>query len=233
MEELRKICKIEGDFSRIECFDNSNIQGTTPVASQVVFVDGEPEKRLYRTYKIKSVEGPDDYASMAEVLTRRLKRGLEKNDLPDLIVVDGGRGQLNIALSVADELGLGRLPIIGLSKPRTERKRGESASVDKIVLPWQPELVRLPDHAPALNLLRRLRDESHRFAIQFHRKSRRKKSLQSDISDIPGVGKSRRRALLRHFGSLTAVKRASLEELAKVEGVGQTLAQEIFNGLKR
>ena len=233
MEELRKICQIEGDFSRIECFDNSNIQGTTPVASQVVFVDGEAVKRLYRTYKIKSVEGPDDYASMAEVLTRRLKRGLEQGDLPDLIVVDGGRGQLNVALSVADKLGLSRLPIIGLSKPRTERKRGNNASVDKIVLPWQSDPIRLPDHDPALNLLRRLRDESHRFAVNFHRKSRNKKSLQSDISDIPGVGKSRRRALLRHFGSLTAVKKASVEELAKVEGIGQNLAQEIFKGIKR
>jgi excinuclease ABC subunit C len=170
---------------------------------------------------------------MAEVLTRRLKRGLEKDDLPDLIVVDGGRGQLNVALAVADDMGLSKLPMIGLSKPCTERRRGEYDSVDKIVLPWQSELVRLPDHDPALNLLRRLRDESHRFAIQFHRKSRRKKNLQSDISEIPGVGPSRRRALLRHFGSLTAVKRASLEELTKVEGVGQALAHEIFKGLKR
>ena len=233
MEELRKLCEIEGDFSRIECFDNSNIQGTTPVASQVVFVDGEPSKRLYRTYKIKSVDGPDDYASMAEVLTRRLKRGLEQGELPDLIVVDGGRGQLNIALAVADEMGLSKLPMIGLSKPRTERRRGENDSVDKIVLPWQAELIKLPDHSPALNLLRRLRDESHRFAIQFHRKSRRKKSLQSDISTIPGVGPARRRALLRHFGSLSAVKRASLEELVKVEGVGEALAAEIIAGLKR
>jgi excinuclease ABC subunit C len=232
MEKLRKLCEIEGDFSRVECFDNSNIQGTTPVASQVVFIDGEPEKRLYRTYNIKSVDGPDDYASMAEVLTRRLKRGLEKGDLPDLIVVDGGRGQLNVALSVADDLGLGKLPIIGLSKPRTERKRGEHDSVDKIVLPWKSEPVKLPDHDPALNLLRRLRDESHRFAIQFHRKSRRKKNIHSSIGDIPGVGPSRRRALLRYFGSLTAIKRASVEELTKVDGVGQALANEIFAGLK-
>ena len=232
LDELAEVCELSAPPGRIECYDNSNIQGSSPVASQVVFVDGAPAKQHYRSYSIKSVVGPDDYASMAEVLRRRLKRGLENDDLPDLIVVDGGRGQLNVAVDVLAELDISRVAVIGLAKPRSEQRRGEHDAVDKIVLPHSDELKRLPDHSPALNLLRRLRDESHRFALQYHRKKRRKGSLTSSVLKIPGVGPARRTALLRHFGSLKALKAASPEEIAKVEGIGEGLAQTIAEGLK-
>lgn len=224
--ELAELCGLDAPPHRIECVDNSNIQGTSPVASCVVFLDGQPAKSLYRHYKIKTVEGPDDYASMAEVLQRRFRRAAEEGVFPDLLVVDGGLGQLNVALQVLAELGLEDQPVIGLAKPRTEKRRGEFDAVDKIVLPGG-ETLRQPDNSPALNVLRHIRDESHRFAVSFHRRVRRKGTLGSVLEGVPGVGPKRRKALLVHFGSAKRVLQASLDELEQVPGLGKRMAAQI------
>ncbi len=231
LEELARIVGLDLPPVRIECVDNSNIQGEHPVASCVVFVDAAPSKKDYRHYKIKTVVGADDYASMAEVLGRRFRRAADEGVFPDLLVVDGGKGQLGVALEVLRELGFEDQAVIGLAKPRTERRRGEFDAVDKIILPGHPDPVRLPDNSPALNLLRYIRDESHRFAITFHRKLRRKSTLRSKLDGIPGVGASRRKALLTHFGSLKKVTAATAEELAEVPGIGPSVARRIFEEL--
>ncbi|MEC7239822.1 MAG: excinuclease ABC subunit UvrC [Myxococcota bacterium] len=230
---LAEHCGLSSPPRRIECYDNSNFQGSSPVASQVLFVDGKPEKSGYRRYHIRSVEGPDDFASMAEVLGRRIRRAWEKDDFPDLIVVDGGKGQLSAAQAVLRELGAEQQPIIGLVKARTEKRRGERSAFDKIVLPGQSEPLRLADSDPALNLLRHLRDESHRFAITFHRKTRQKRSIASEMDQIEGVGPTRKRRLLRHFGSLKRIRQASVEDLQSVEGISEALAMRIAEALGR
>lgn len=230
---LAEHCGLASPPRRIECFDNSNFQGASPVASQVLFVDGKPEKSGYRRYHIRSVEGPDDFASMAEVLGRRIRRAWEQDDFPDLIVVDGGKGQLSAAQAVLREHGAEQQPIIGLVKARTEKKRGEPSAFDKIVLPGEREPLRLRDSDPALNLLRHLRDESHRFAIAFHRKTRQKRSIASELDGIPGVGATRKKRLLRHFGSLKRVRQASVEELRAVEGISEALALAIREALSK
>ncbi|MCB9797743.1 MAG: excinuclease ABC subunit UvrC [Alphaproteobacteria bacterium] len=231
LTRIAEICGLPEPPHRIECFDNSNIQGEQPVASQVVFLDGQPAKKEYRHYRIRTVEGPDDYASMEEVLGRRFRRAVEEGVFPDLLVVDGGKGQLNVALSVLASLGLDEQPVIGLAKPRAEKRRGEFDAVDKIVLPYQEELVRLADNDPALNLLRHVRDESHRFAVSFHRRLRRKSSLGSVLDGIPGIGPKRRKALLRHFGSARALLDASPEQIAEVPGIGAKVAEQIVEAL--
>ncbi|MCP4805835.1 MAG: excinuclease ABC subunit UvrC [Proteobacteria bacterium] len=227
LNELRDICGLTTPPYRIECVDNSNNQGTDPVASCVVFLDGKPGKKEYRHYKIKTVVGSDDYASMREVLIRRFRRAARDGVFPDLLVVDGGKGQLGVALAVLEELGFPDQPVIGLAKPRTEKRRGEFDAVDKIILPSQPDPVILPDNSGALNLLRFIRNESHRFAIQFHRRTRRKSAFRSALDSIPGVGGKRRKALLEHFGSLKKLQAASVEEIAACPGIGPKLAEEI------
>lgn len=215
---------------RMECFDNSNLMGSHPVASCVVFLDGAPAKSQYRHYRIKTVEGPDDFASMEEILTRRFRRAAQEGIFPDLLVVDGGKGQLGVALRVLRELGFDEQPVIGLAKPRTERARGDRDAVDKIITTGG-RTIRLEDNDPALNVLRHLRDESHRFAVQFHRRSRRSSALRSVLDGVPGVGPARRKALLRHFGSVRAVKAATAEQLAAVEGIGLRLAQQLHDAM--
>ena len=232
LRELADLVGLEAPPHRIECVDNSNIQGHSPVASCVVFLDGRPSKKDYRHYRIKTVQGPDDYASMHEVLTRRFRRAAKEGVFPDLLVVDGGKGQLGVALDVLEELGLEDQAVVGLAKPRTEKRRGETDAVDKILVPGVDELVRLPDNSPVLNLLRHLRDESHRFAIAFHRRSRRKSALRSKLDGIPGVGPKRRKALLTHFGSMKKVAAASAAEIAACPGIGEQLAEEIARALR-
>jgi excinuclease ABC subunit C len=232
LEGLVEIVGLPVPPRRIECYDNSNLLGEDPVASQVVFTEGRPDRAAYRRYKVRTVVGADDFATMAEILERRLLRAQTQEDMPDLIVVDGGRGQLHAALAVRDRLGLDHPPMIGLSKPRTERRRGDRDAVDKIVLPDEDEPVILPEHHPTLRLLQHLRDEAHATAVGFHRKQRSRSALQSQLEALPGVGKTRRVALLRHFGSLSRVREASVEELAAAPGIGPALAAKIHAGLR-
>ena len=231
LRSLADILGLEAPPHRLECFDNSNLEGTNAVASCVVFLDGAPAKREYRHYRIKTVEGPDDYASMEEILTRRFRRAAEEGLFPDLLVVDGGKGQLAVARRVLRELGFDEQPMIGLAKPRTERARGDRHAVDKIVT-VSGRTLRLEDNDPALNMLRHLRDEAHRFAIQFHRRSRRNNTLRSALDGVLGIGPARRKALIRHFGGVKGVKAATVDDLAAVSGIGPQLATQLHTALR-
>jgi excinuclease ABC subunit C len=192
---------------RIECFDNSNIQGSDPVASMVVFVDGQPRKSAYKRFMIKTVEGPDDFASMKEIVKRRYSRVMrEGQQAPDLILIDGGKGQLNAALEALREIGFeGQCEVAGLAK-----------RLEEVFLPGRMDAVMIPKVSPALKLLQRARDEAHRFAITFHREKRRKRTLQTELTSIEGVGVKTAEKLLKEFGSVQAVREASREELERV-----------------
>lgn len=216
---------------RMECFDNSHLGGTNPVSAMAVFVEGRPAREHYRRYKTKHAEGGDDYGAMREVLQRRLQRGIAEEDLPDLLVIDGGKGQVGVAVAVVEDLGLHGLPVVGISKPRTEHARGERAATDKLVLPHIKDPIRArPDH-PGLRLLQHLRDETHDHAVGYQRQVRRKATLSSALEEIPGVGPARRRALLRELGSLKGVMAADVDALAAVSGIGPELAARIRQAL--
>ena len=213
--------------NRVECLDISNTSGQQAVGSLVCFTRGEPDTRNFRHYNIRTVDGPNDYAMMREVLIRRFSRGQEEDDLPDLFVVDGGKGQLNMALEVADELGVReRLDWLGIAKEREEE--GE-----KLFKPGRKNPILLPGHNPVLLYLMRIRDESHRFGVTFHRKRRNKNTLSSELDQIPGVGGERKKRLLRHFGSLKRVRAASPDELQEVNGIGADLAGMIHSHFHR
>ena len=207
----------------IECLDISNISGAHAVGSLVRFSHGEPDKQWYRHYKITSVQGPDDYAMMREVIYRRFKRAIEKDDLPDLFMVDGGRGQLGIAMAATRDLQLTTpLNLLGIAKERTTE--GE-----KLYKPGRKNPIILPPHNPVLLYLMRIRDEAHRYGITFHRSLRRKNTLASRLDNIPGVGPTMKKKLLTRLGSIKKISRASIEELRVVEGVGPGLAGKIHH----
>ncbi|MDR0476372.1 MAG: excinuclease ABC subunit UvrC [Desulfobulbaceae bacterium] len=209
----------------IECLDISNTSGQMAVGSLVCFRGGQPEPGRFRHYRIKTVDGPDDYKMMGEVLRRRLQRGLEEDNLPDLFMVDGGRGQLGVAMEVAAELGISeRLEWLGIAKERAEE--GE-----KLYQPGRKNPIMLAKHDPALLYLMRIRDEAHRFGVTFHRRLRGKNSLTSQLAAIPGIGADRQKALLKHFGSVRALKAATLAGLQKAPGIGGKLAAAIFSHL--
>ncbi|TLS39190.1 excinuclease ABC subunit UvrC [Pseudalkalibacillus caeni] len=209
---------------RIEAFDNSNIQGTNPVSAMVSFIDGRPDKSGYRKYKIKSVKGPDDYASMKEVVRRRYTRLLkEEGPLPDLIIIDGGRGQISAAQDVLEnELGLG-IPVCSLTKD-------EKHKTSHLLIGDPPIEVHLARNSQEFYLLQRIQDEVHRFAISFHRQIRGKSMLKSSLDDIPGVGEKRKKTILKHFGSLKKLKEASVEEVRDA-GVPYSVAEAIISRL--
>ncbi|KMM62738.1 excinuclease ABC subunit C [Bacillus glycinifermentans] len=211
---------------RIEAFDNSNIQGTDPVSAMVVFLDGKPNKKEYRKYKIKTVEGPDDYASMREVVRRRYTRVLKENlPLPDLILIDGGKGQVSAALDVLEnELSLD-IPVAGLVKDDKHR-------TSNLLIGDPLEIVRLERNSQEFYLLQRIQDEVHRFAISFHRQLRGKSAFQSVLDGIPGVGEQRKKRLLKHFGSVKKMKEASVEDIQQA-GIPLKTAQLIFEALKK
>jgi excinuclease ABC subunit C len=213
---------------RIECFDNSNISGVEAVASMVVFEKGREKKSAYRRFTIKTVDENDDYAYMAEVLNRRLKNShLKQNSepLPDLLMVDGGKGQLNIALAVIKELALeGQFQIIAIAKK--DEKKGETR--DKIFMPGRTNPILFGKDADLLLFLQRIRDEAHRFAIIFHRKRRRKISLQSELDAIPGIGKKRKAILLKHFKSLKKILEANIDELNSLPGISHSTAEAVL-----
>ena len=216
---------------RIEAFDISNIQGTESVASMVSFENNLPDKRNYKQFKIRSVEGSDDFASMAEVVRRRYTRAKEEGTLPDLILIDGGKGQLNATLDVLKELGITEPDVIGLAKARSGEE-GSAREFERMFLPGVEEPVILEPTSATTHLVARVRDEAHRFAITYHRKLREKKAIRSELDDIPGIGETRKKALLRHFGSVSKVRQATVEDLANMKGMSKKAAEAIVEFYK-
>ena len=222
LEELQTALGTSNFPHRVECYDISNTQGTDSVASMVVMIDGEPKKKEYRKFRIKTVEGANDFASMAEVLTRRLNRALSASEgfeaLPDLIIVDGGKGQLSAAFEILRSMGLDEsIDICGLAKREEE-----------LFLPGKSDPVVLGRRSMALRLVTNLRDEAHRFAITYHRGLREKRQSRSRLDAVPGVGPARKKALLKAFGSLSGVEKASLAELKAVNGIPDDTAEAIY-----
>ena len=222
MEDMRRELHLEREPRHIECFDNSNLQGTNPVASCVVFRDGKPSRKEYRHFNIKTVEGPDDFASMREIVHRRYSRLLSEGAaLPDLIIVDGGKGQLSSAYSVLKELGIEKqVPIVGLAK-----------RLEEVFYPGDSEPYYLSRLGEPLKVVCHIRDEAHRFGITFHRKKRSLNFLNSEISEIKGIGQKSANALLTHFKSVKAIAKASTEELSNV--VGEKRAEIISDYFKQ
>ncbi len=250
LEQLMEELSLAEIPHRIECYDNSNIQGTSPVSSMVVFIDGKPATNQYRRFKVKTVVGADDFATMAEVLRRRFKHHAGKAndadtdspkgdqdelgetapiqnpkseiqnqegwDLPDLVIIDGGKGQLGAAVQVMRELGVHHIPAVGLAK-----------RFEELFVPDEDEPVVLPRGSEALYLVQRVRDEAHRFAITFHRQVRGKSSIQSALDTIPGIGPKRKKALLRKFGSVKQIREADVEEIASTLGFTTALAEKV------
>ena len=240
MSELQEALSLPYPPRRIECYDISNIQGTNAVGSMVVFEDAKPKKAHYRRFKIKAVEGVDDYSMMREMLTRRFKRlaqsrraqdadspatsnqrksgGNSWGIVPDLVLIDGGKGHLGASLQVFLELGINDIPLASLAKENEE-----------LFIPMMSEGIMLPRNSQGLYLVQRARDEAHRFAITFHRERRSKKSVQSALDLVPGIGPKRKRMLIRRFGSLRGVSKASVEEIAAVPGMTLSLARSVKN----
>jgi excinuclease ABC subunit C len=235
-DELRRKLHLRNAPKRIECFDISTFQGGTAVGSMVSFDDGQADTSGYRRYRIKTVAGQDDFGMMFEVLRRRFERAKRDGQYPDLLVVDGGKGQLNVALEVLRELAIDQVDAVGLAKMRVTRdaRATEIARSDeRVFLPGRVNPVVLRRNSNALFLLQRLRDEAHRFAITYHRKLRGKERLRSVLDSIPGVGAERRRRLLRAFGSVKRMRVATVEELAQVPGIAPALAATIRAALDR
>lgn len=231
LDELRTRLHLHNTPKRVECYDISNLQGSMVVGSQATFDEGEPRKELYRRYRIHSVQGQDDFASMYEVLSRRLKRAIAENEYPDLWVIDGGKGQLNVAVEVLREFKLlDQIDVVSLAKQHVlnaPRARSVVKSEERVFLPNRKDPIVLPKNSTALFLLVRIRDEAHRFAITYNRELRRRARLRSMLDDIAGIGPVRRRALLTHFGSLRRIRQASVDELTVVKGMNRALAAEV------
>lgn len=233
VNELAQILELK-DIHRMEAYDISNISGFESVGSMVVYVDGKPKPNDYRKFAIKSVEGPNDYASMKEVLTRRFTHGMKEqkdnaedillkqtgrfSDFPDLILMDGGRGQVNIALEVLEELNIA-IPVCGMVKDDNHRTRG---------LYFNNKELPIGHNQECFKLITRIQDEAHRFAITFHRAKRSKAQVHSILDDIPGIGPARRKALMKHFESLDAIKGASIEELSKIPSFNEPSAKQVY-----
>ena len=266
LEQLREELSLPEIPHRIECYDNSNIQGTSPVSSMVVFIDGKPANNQYRRFKVKTVVGADDFATMAEIMKRRFRHarphppapsphfagegesqpaavgelrtqnselgtdaplgtrnselGTRLWDLPDLVIIDGGKGQLGAAVQAMREIGVYEIPTVGLAK-----------RYEEIFVPGEDEPIILPRGSEALFLVQRLRDEAHRFAITFHRQVRAKSSIQSALDTIPGIGPKRKKALLKKFGSVRAIREAPVEEIASTLGFTRALAEKVKEGI--
>ncbi|MFN1834120.1 excinuclease ABC subunit UvrC [Balneola sp. MJW-20] len=218
VKDLKEHLKLQRLPRRLECFDNSNFQGSDPVASMVCFVDARPRKSEYKKFHIKTVEGPDDFASMREILRRRYtKVQKDKLQIPDLIIVDGGKGQLSAAVETLKDIGFyGQCDVIGLAK-----------RLEEVFLPGMSDSIMIPKKSPALKLLQQARDEAHRFAITFHRSKRAKRTFTTELTDIEGIGKKTADRLLREFGSVKKVKQAELEELKAF--LGEKTGENVFN----
>ena len=227
VKEIARLLGLE-DLNRMEAYDISNISGFASVGSMVGYEKGKPKRNDYRKFRIKSVQGPDDYASMKEVLTRRFRHGLEEREegkgagsftaFPDLILMDGGKGQVGIALQVLDELHL-HIPVCGMVKDDNHRTRG---------LYYNNEEIPIDRNSEGFKLITRIQDEAHRFAIEFHRKLRSKEQVHSVLDDIPGVGPARRKDLMKHFASLDEIRKADVEDLKKLPSMNEKSAQEVY-----
>ena len=230
LEDLRQALGLERTPARMECYDISHFQGTDMVGSMVVFINGAPANKCYRRFKIKTLDGSNDFAALQEVLERRWRRGLAERaegkqpldfgDLPDLIVIDGGKGQLHSVVERLSALPGKKPPIISLAK-----------QFEEVYVPGKSDPIRLPYESPALQLLQRLRDESHRFAITYHRSLRKKRQTHSQLDDIPGIGPTRRKKLLKTFGSVSAMKKADVAALAVVPGMNKKAAAALYAAL--
>jgi excinuclease ABC subunit C len=217
MAQMKSDLRLSAEPIHIECFDNSNIQGSNPVAACVVFRNGKPTKKEYRHYNIKTVEGPDDFASMEEVVFRRYKRLLnEAQDLPQLIVIDGGKGQLSSALKSLDVLGLrGKIAIIGIAK-----------RLEEIYFPEDPIPLYLDKKSETLKIIQQLRNEAHRFGISFHRNKRSKAAINSELENIEGIGEKTAEELLKKFKSVKRIREASIDNLA--QSIGMAKAKKVY-----
>ena len=237
VKELAALLRMEAIY-RMEAYDISNINGFETVGSMVVYEKGKPKKSDYRKFKLKTVVGPDDYGAMHEVLTRRFVHGLEElqqeksngkqtlssfTRFPDLILMDGGRGQVNVCLQVLEELGL-QIPVCGMVKDDFHRTRG---------LYFHNEEIPIDRHGEAFQLITRIQDEAHRFAIEYHRSLRLKSQVHSVLDDIEGIGPARRKALMRRFGSLENIKNAGVEELSQTESFNKRVAQQVYDFLHK
>ena len=226
LREIEEKLNLPASPVRMECYDISNIQGTAAVGSMVVFEKGKPKPAHYRRFRIKTVSGADDYAMLQEVLRRRFKRYSPENGetpeagtwavAPDLVLIDGGKGQLNSALAAMKEAGAGSIPVASIAKENED-----------IFIPGQSKPVMLPASSPGLQLLQRLRDEAHRFAISYHQRIRRRQAFTSSLDRIPGIGPGRKRALLKQFGTVKAIRDASVDELTAARGITRNLAEKI------
>ena len=214
--------RLDEEPRHMECFDNSNIQGTNPVAACVVFKNGKPSKKDYRHFNIKTVEGPDDFASMEEVVYRRYRRLLEEDEpLPQLVIVDGGKGQLSSGVKALDRLGLrGKVPIIGIAK-----------RLEELFYPNDPVPLYLDKRSESLKVIQQMRNEAHRFGITHHRNKRSKGAIETELDNIPGIGEKTVVELLKHFRSTKRVKKATKKELEEV--IGLSKAQKIIDYYKK
>jgi excinuclease ABC subunit C len=227
---LKDLLSMEDLPARIECFDNSNLSGQDPVASMVVFKDGRPFKDGYRKFIIQGLDIQDDYAYMFQVLQRRFSKEPSEMPYPDLLVVDGGKGQLGMALAVLKDLDIqGRFMVAGLAKKNAEKKE-ES---DKIYIPGRSNPLNTAQAKKALYLLQQVRDEAHRFAITFQRKRREKRAGSSILDTIQGIGPKKKKILLQHFKGLSAMRKASFEEMTSLPGINSALAESIISALKK
>ncbi|MDZ4083437.1 MAG: excinuclease ABC subunit UvrC, partial [Bdellovibrionales bacterium] len=234
LEEIQERLKLPSVPLRIECFDISTFQGAETVASQVVFEDGVPNKDQYRRYKIKTVQGTNDFESMREVLTRRFKH--TELDLPDLVVIDGGKGQLGIATEVFKEIGQPGIPVVGLAKARTDSDFSSSevrGSEERFFLPGRQNPVIFKSSSEAFRILVSIRDEAHRFAITYHRKLRESTSLESELDQITGLGPARKKTLLTAFNSIDEIRSADVEKIASLKGFNRASAEVLLEELAR
>lgn len=229
LSEIQRKLKLVRTPERIECFDISHFQGKEVVASQTVFVDGSPAKEFYRRYKIKTVEGNNDFASMKEVISRRMSHS--EWEYPDLIVIDGGKGQLKMALEVMSELGIQDIAIVGLAKARVKSQfEGKiiEESEERFYLPNRENPVVFSPHSSAFQILTGIRDEAHRFAITYHRNLREKKSLESELDFIVGLGEKRKRSLLKKYDSIDEIRSLTVDEISEMKGFNRVLAERIL-----
>jgi excinuclease ABC subunit C len=221
LTRLQNDLRMKAMPEHIECFDNSNIQGTNPVASCVVFKNAKPSKRDYRHFHVRTVEGPDDFASMREIVERRYKRMLDENEkLPDLIIIDGGKGQLSAAMEVIHALGIReQVTVIGIAK-----------KLEEIYFPGDSIPLYIDKKSESLRLIQQIRNEAHRFAITFHRNTRSRNFVNTELMGIKGIGEKTTEKLLKHFGSVKKLKEASTEEIQKVIGKSNTVKIENWRG---